>query len=163
MSSDPNVGPARRFRGRRRRLAFALCLVWIAFIFATSCTVVRPQEFFDWMHTHILVDDGVFRYFQAFWGLSWFAIVKGWHAIEFAILLVLCVAALARWTGRRTTGIVVLAMVFCLGFAISDEWHQTLVPDRFGTVTDVLIDAIGVLVAGFVLLRRLRVRDRGGG
>ena len=51
-------------------------------------------------------------------------------------------------------------MVFCVAFAISDEWHQSFVPDRFGTVTDVLIDSLGVLVTGFLLLGRLRRRDR---
>ena len=47
-------------------------------------------------------------------------------------------------------------MLLCFLFAISDEWHQTFVPDRYGTVTDVLIDSLGILLAGGWLLRRLR-------
>ena len=47
-------------------------------------------------------------------------------------------------------------MLFCIAFAASDEWHQTFVPDRYGTVVDVFIDSLGVLVAGMFMLARQR-------
>ena len=52
-----------------------------------------------------------------------------------------------------------LAMVFCAVFAASDEWHQSFIPDRYGTVQDVLIDCLGVFIAGGMLLVR-RIRRR---
>jgi hypothetical protein len=142
---------------RRWTLLIAgLLVVWVGLIFGTSCTVVRPQEFFAWFHRHVFTDESAYANFQVFWGFSWFAVVKGWHVVEFAILTLLANAALSRLAGRRSTGIILTSMLLCLLFAISDEWHQTFVPDRYGTVTDVLIDGLGILLAGGWLLRRLR-------
>jgi hypothetical protein len=142
--------------GRWTLLIAGMLVVWVGLIFGTSCTVVRPQEFFAWFHRHVFPSDSAFSAFQVFWGFSWFAVVKGWHVLEFAILTLLANAALSRLAGRRSTRIVLASMLLCFLFAISDEWHQTFVPDRYGTVTDVLIDSLGILLAGGWLLRRLR-------
>jgi hypothetical protein len=148
---------------RRRRLLRPLLLAgWLALIFGTSCTVVRPEEFFGWLQKHLFVSDDSMERFRAFWDVSWYAIVKGWHATEFGVLLLLCVAAVRCWTGRGTRGTITGSMLFCILFAISDEWHQTFVPDRLGTATDVFIDALGVCVVGAVLLMRMRRRVRRG-
>jgi hypothetical protein len=144
-------GPPRSARrGKFLAVSFLLC---VSFIFATSCTVVRPQEFFDWIHRHLIHDDSFFARFQVFWGFSWFAVVKGWHAIEFALLLLFAVATLNWLTGRRTRQNLAIGVAFCVAFAISDEWHQSFVPDRVGTVTDVLIDCMGVFAAALLLFR----------
>ncbi len=50
-------------------------------------------------------------------------------------------------------------MLLDIAFAASDEWHQTFVPDRFGTVQDVLIDSLGVCAAGSLLLLRLNRKN----
>ena len=134
----------------------SLVLFWAFFIFATSSTVIRPQEFFDWIHEHLIQDDALFAGFGVFWGFAWFAIVKGWHAVEFALLLLFSVATINWLTGRRTTQNIAICVAFCIVFAASDEWHQTFVPDRGGTITDVLIDSVGVLVAAAFLLRNSR-------
>lgn len=39
-----------------------------------------------------------------------------------------------------------ISLVFCLLYAISDEFHQTFVAGRSGQITDVLIDLSGSLV-----------------
>jgi len=143
---------------RRGRFLAVFFLVWVLLIFATSCTVVRPQEFFAWIHRHLLHDDTFFARFQIFWGFSWFAIVKGWHAIEFALLLLFSVATLNWLSGRRTRQNLAIGVAFCVAFAVSDEWHQSFVPDRVGTVTDVLIDCVGVLAAAVLLYRVCRIR-----
>ena len=44
-----------------------------------------------------------------------------------------------------------VALIFCLLYAISDEFHQTFVAGRSGQITDVLIDLSGSL-AGILLL-----------
>ena len=46
-------------------------------------------------------------------------------------------------------------MLFCFPFAASDEWHQSFVPDRFGTIQVVLIDGLGVCEAGGRMLFKL--------
>ena len=97
--------------------------------------------------------------FAVFWGVAWFTIVKGWHFTEFAVLTVLCAAAISYWRKSADSWSIMLAMVFCAVFAASDEWHQSFIPDRYGTVQDVLIDCLGVFIAGGMLLVR-RIRRR---
>ena len=50
MSNDRDIRRTRRFAACARWSLYGLFVLWAAFILATSCTVVRPQEFFDWMH-----------------------------------------------------------------------------------------------------------------
>ncbi|MEQ1826432.1 MAG: VanZ family protein [Pirellula sp.] len=128
--------------------------IWLALIFGTSCTVVRPLEFFRLVQEYSGADQAWMEQFEAFWGVSWFAIIKGWHFTEFAILLILCVCAIRWWVGSTTAWSIFGAMLFCIAFAACDEWHQSLVPDRFGTIQDVLIDSLGVCAAGSYLLFR---------
>ncbi|MBD3674270.1 MAG: VanZ family protein [Planctomycetaceae bacterium] len=135
-------------------------LFWVAFIFGTSCTVVRPLEFFAMVQQTLGLDEEAMSRFRLFWGISWFTIVKGWHFTEFAILTGLTAKGLQWWNQSQSITTIGLAMLACVAFAASDEWHQTFVPDRFGTLTDVLIDSLGVLVMGGVLIRRQRKFDR---
>jgi len=139
-----------------------LLLVWIGFIFGTSCTVIRPQEFFALVQKYANVNEASMLKFEIFWGASWFLIVKGWHFTEFAILFVLCATVLRLWRGNISPLLIMISTALCLLFAMSDEWHQTFVPDRNGTVTDVLIDSLGVCVAAAFLLLRYRSKIRQG-
>ena len=54
---------------------------------------------------------------------------------------------------------ILLALLICILYAISDEIHQIFIPGRSGQVSDVLIDSLGGLV-GIVLLDLLRRRKR---
>ncbi|MEO2018141.1 MAG: VanZ family protein [Fuerstiella sp.] len=141
---------------KRRWIAPICCLVWAASIFATSSTVITPHAFFAWCHENIFQDDAVFREFQIFWGVSWFIIVKGWHVLEFAILMLLGTLVIDALTARRNVGNALAAAALCLAYAASDEWHQTFVPDRGGIFSDVLIDSLGVILTGLYLYRGRR-------
>lgn len=127
---------------------------WVALIFGTSCTVIRPHEFFGIVSNLTGAGAESMQRFMVFWGVAWFAVVKGWHVIEFAMLTWLCAWTLEWWWGKSTTGTVVAAMLFGAAFAATDEWHQSFIPDRFGTIQDVFIDCAGVGLAGLILLRR---------
>jgi VanZ family protein len=74
-----------------------------------------------------------------------FALRKVAHFSEYALLCGLLIRALR---GRLLT-----AWVLTVGYAITDELHQTLVDGRVGTWHDVIIDAAGALVA-VLLVRR---------
>ena len=52
----------------------------------------------------------------------------------------------------RGFGLTVLATLFCVAFALLDEYHQTFVPGRVGDIRDVRIDSIGI-VAGVIVVR----------
>ena len=143
---------------RRWRLPLILS-GWLLLIFGTSCTVNRPLAFFELIQNFTGADRASMESFAVFWGISWFAIVKGWHFTEFSILTFLCVGVIKWCRGFIDSGSIFGAMVFCFAFAASDEFHQSFVPDRFGTVQDVLIDSLGVCAAGTVMLLRLKRKD----
>lgn len=80
--------------------------------------------------------------FASFWQAWWWVFVKGYHALEFAILALLLERALPGKYGR------VFAIAVCT--AAIDEWHQSFVPARGGRFTDVVIDAGGAIVGLFL-------------
>lgn len=45
-----------------------------------------------------------------------------------------------------------IALIICIGFAATDEYHQTYVNGRTGQVMDVIIDSAGAIVRNYVLL-----------
>lgn len=63
---------------------------------------------------------------------------KAAHMTEFAVLY-----ALLRRAGLSTAK----SAVFAVLYAVSDEYHQTFIPTRYGCATDVLIDSAGVALA----------------
>lgn len=52
-----------------------------------------------------------------------------------------------------------LAFFLCAAISVGLEWYQTLVPGRFGTMSDVLLNTAGV-IAG-LLLARVSLTDAG--
>lgn len=132
-----------------RNLIFLL--IWVALIFGTSCTVVRPNEFFQLLNDYVLRDAQGLAKFKVLWGSIWMFVVKGWHFAEFAVLQVIATRAIDWFRGSRTQTNVLIAALCCVVFAASDEWHQTFVQDRFGTLWDVFIDALGVMTTAYVL------------
>jgi hypothetical protein len=133
-------------------------IAWLALIFGTSCTVIRPQEFFELVAAATGADAASMQRFELFWGVAWYGVVKGWHVTEFALLTGFSMATWRWWCGSLTPRGILAAMLFALAFAISDEWHQAYIPDRYGTVEDVIIDSLGIALAGLIALARLRRR-----
>lgn len=85
-----------------------------------------------------------------------FVLRKLGHMIEYAILALLLSRALHAQgllpqRSRRS------AAFLALLYAMLDEYHQTFVPGREGSLRDVLIDALGV---GLVLYSPLRGKAR---
>ena len=81
------------------------------------------------------------------------------HFFAYAILMALwwgAIRPLQPTTGRA----LILAFIITLLYAISDEWHQTFVPNRSGQVADVLVDAAGALSVCLIVLRRHSWRPR---
>ncbi len=72
-----------------------------------------------------------------------FLILKTFHLIEYSILFLLL-----RFASGKTVPAVFLSYLF----ALSDEFHQSLVPGREGKFTDTLIDLLGISI-GYVILK----------
>jgi VanZ family protein len=86
-----------------------------------------------------------------------FSLRKLAHLMVFAVLTVLLYRAF-RLHMARPTHAWLLAMFVAVLYACSDEWHQTFVPGREGTVRDLVIDSVGV-VGVWVLASRTRIKE----
>jgi hypothetical protein len=85
------------------------------------------------------------------------------HAGEYALLCALWWRALRTVVAPRAG--LVAAIAIAIGYAITDELHQTLVPARMGSPIDVAIDAAGAGLAALAIRRRTAARGasrRGG-
>ena len=65
------------------------------------------------------------------------------HIPAFALLTFLWFGAVAALGGRRPLRFL-LPPLIAFGFGVFDEWHQLSVPGRFGSLTDVLLNAVGI-------------------
>ena len=65
------------------------------------------------------------------------------HVTVYGILTALLFGAL-RIHIRNKGYVLLAAALVAILYGISDEWHQTFVPGREGTLRDVAIDALGV-------------------
>ena len=74
------------------------------------------------------------------------------HMAEYGVLTVLLFNALRIHTRRNARALLIATMVAVL-YALSDEWHQTFVPGREGSLRDVTIDALGVVGMSLWLIR----------
>ncbi|MDP2953264.1 MAG: VanZ family protein [Chloroflexota bacterium] len=94
-----------------------------------------------------------------------FPVSQAGHLSEYAILALLLFRALGS---RKATAASLGKMaLLCLGLSIvyglSDEFHQSLVPNRDSSLVDVATDSVGAAVALLVAVawHRWRVRARG--
>lgn len=101
-------------------------LVWAGVIFGFSSLTINRATEFSWLD---------------------FIIKKTAHVVEYAILFWLLFRA---WTNKGTEvkrSVVIYGLILCFVYALSDEWHQTFVPGREGTLRDVGFDTIGMLLS----------------
>ncbi|MFQ3580285.1 MAG: VanZ family protein [Chloracidobacterium sp.] len=138
-----------------------LPLGWMAAIFVFS------SDWFAWRNTAPLA-----RGWLAWWmpnldqtTVETFHLVirKLGHVTEYALLALLWHVALrrvSRWTPWQAS---LGAVGISIGYAGFDEWRQTFTAERSGSLTDVGLDSLGVLlaaagIAALYLARALRDR-----
>ena len=84
--------------------------------------------------------------------LWYFVERKSAHIFEYAILMLLAVRLVKEYfCTERFTKQLLLAAVFSLAYAASDELHQFFVPYRGARLTDVLIDGMGIFLMTFLM------------
>lgn len=109
---------------------FALVILWAGAIYFLSS---RPLAIF------VVVD---------YWE---FLIRKLAHMFEFAVLTFLIFRVFKYTEKRHVYWDMFGALTLAIVYAIFDEYHQTFVPGRTGTYTDVLIDSAGILIASWLI------------
>lgn len=77
-----------------------------------------------------------------------FIFKKSAHIFVYLILYMLLKRAVDKTTNSQsTTNRLYFPILICLLYAISDEFHQSLIPGRYATIRDIGYDALGVGVA----------------
>lgn len=74
-----------------------------------------------------------------------FFLAKSAHLLEYAILTFLLIRALQEHQLTRKK-ILILAVILAMGYALTDEYHQSFILGRNASLRDVLIDSSGVLL-----------------
>lgn len=118
-------------------MRWAVVAVWMGVIFLFSAQTGEESgglsgQVVQWLASYLPLDADSLGYM----------VRKGAHVSEYAILGFLVAWALraSTWAGAALAGLV------SVGYAATDEFHQTFVPGRAGQVGDVLIDSIGVAI-----------------
>lgn len=141
----------------------------------------RPQVFRAWTHVAVwagvvlLASNQEFSAAQTGRWLYWIATLlfenvpsseldmvhamlrKTAHFVEYAILGLLAHRAfLLTWPQRRYAFVLVGALLLALACAGLDEWHQSFLPQRTGSLWDVLLDLCGASIGIFTHLFHVR-------
>jgi len=146
---------------KRKYLAWhILVLVWMVVIFMFSAQQGEASSDISGSVTHVLVTL-VNRIFTIGWdeikvleiaGMIEYPIRKLAHMTEFGILSLLVFGATDAYQKvRDTKWCYVIAFGVTFLYAGTDEIHQLFVPNRYGCFTDVLIDALGAVIALLML------------
>ncbi len=84
----------------------------------------------------------------------WWKSIVG-HLAEYAILSVLLWLALTQTTRLNKTTIFIVAILLSIGYGFSDEWHQSMVPQRTPELNDLLLDFFGAMLGALMAQRFL--------
>lgn len=101
----------------------------IIFIFSAIPNYKGTQTDFETLH-------GLFDFFSR----------KTAHLLEYMLLTIFFFRAAEKSWEELFRYHFLLSFGFSLIFSVSDEWHQTFVFGRTGSVSDVFLDSIGSLV-----------------
>jgi VanZ family protein len=140
----------------RRRASFAWrygpLLLWMAFIFFASTAqlsasntsrIIRPLLL--WLYPGISEERLAFAHF---------IVRKLGHLTEYAVLALLAARAFVSSSPllMRRRRWFLFSLLLVIAYALSDEFHQSFVPERTGTIYDSFIDMAGGFIALLVLL-----------
>ena len=139
-------------------LSWSLVILWMGLIFFFSHQPATESSELSSGITEVIVDmvhviapdnDQMFNQ-----DIINFSIRKAAHFGVYLVLGLLVFNGLIHSSIPRSKAII-LALLICVLYAISDEFHQLYVPGRSGQVSDVLLDSSGALM-GILLMNAVR-------
>lgn len=73
--------------------------------------------------------------------------------VHFTIYLILAILVLNALNNFDIKNKTIITIVFCLIYAITDEYHQTFINGRTGQLSDVLIDTLGSIIGTIIYIK----------
>lgn len=139
-------------------------LIWMVVIFMKSAEPYQEQDMrpflknwiseerlTSWLPHISFTYDGHPVTWQKPYDMLEFFIRKAGHVAEFALLMLFVTLVLLSWR-KAFYPMLCLGTLISVGYAATDEWHQTFVPGRTGHVVDVLVDSIGIVLVALIWL-----------
>jgi len=83
-----------------------------------------------------------------------FFLAKSAHILEYAILTFLLMRALQKYQLSKRK-VLILAIILAIGYAFSDEYHQSFILGRESTIRDIGIDSLGILLVAWLNKRKM--------
>lgn len=128
----------------KKTLPWLLVILWMALIFYLSHQPATESSDLSAGLTEFIM--GIINKIlpNAIFGFEGFhhVIRKNAHFFAYLVLGLLVANAMRGYRGRK----VLVAVLICVLYAMSDELHQTFIPGRAGQVMDVVIDSAGSVV-----------------
>jgi VanZ family protein len=156
------------------RRAWAPALLWLAVVAWESTTLASSQQTAKFLYRIAFVFDPQITATQLL--LLNAVLRKAGHFLGYAILSLLMLRAwwstlmLPRWAQHlpswramlrswraRAAGIALLSTI---AIAALDEWHQTMLPGRTGSIHDVALDSMAAACAQLILIAFSAARGR---
>lgn len=176
VTDSPRTGssaPPTRIRRLVHAAVFcAPLLLWVAAIALASTNIASEAHTNVWLWRllHLFSPDTLGAHsLPGDSAVLWWAVRKTAHLAEYAVLGLLAARALGALfpgyvlgTGRKTVWRMA-AVVLAFGALVAsvDEWHQTSLPSRTGSMRDVLLDMLGLSLGLLVVWLIERRRGRG--
>ncbi|MCK5475097.1 MAG: VanZ family protein [Candidatus Pacebacteria bacterium] len=78
------------------------------------------------------------------------------HMAEYGILTAFIFRAYLKSNGFTVKKSISFAIIFALTYAFTDEYHQTFVFGRQGSLNDVFIDSLGIFFIAFLIYKKVK-------
>lgn len=156
----------------KKYMTWLFCLLWMGMIFYSSSTPYEKQDVKPFLAGKLdltllepFLEDITFTYNQSvisvqslgIEGYIEFFLRKGAHVFVFMVLCILFYHSL-KYTINRA--VLRLSFLFTCLYAVFDEWHQGLTPNRTPYIGDVFLDSFGALLAILLILIGQRLGNR---
>lgn len=147
----------------KKILSWIAVIIWMVFIFSLSSQVAEQSNQLSTGITEVIIDA-----VEKVAPNANFDIIKlnniirnNAHFFTYLILGLLVINA-ARISGIKDFKSLILAILICILYAVSDEIHQFFVPSRGAELKDLIIDSIGALfgIGLYLLIFRIIARRK---
>lgn len=82
------------------------------------------------------------------------------HATEYAVLAILIIFTINAYTNKNySIRKIILVILICFLYSLTDEYHQSFVPGRTSLFTDCLIDTTGSIIACVIYSVVKKIKD----
>ena len=82
------------------------------------------------------------------------------HVGEYFVLFILAFNFIKTFNKYQYKACLIISAVFSLFYACTDEYHQTFVIERSGSINDILIDMIGIILGVFIISLFVKKRQK---